>query len=354
MRLVALLAAAFLITPAVAGAQSKLVSPSQVAPSTAPQPPSPSLREGESHLSQTGPTPKTQESENDRRGTADAPLIVEVHNPPKTEKEAAENAAEQNRKASAEWWTIYLTAALVAATLMQFGALSWQGRQLKRSVTVASDAAREARDAIVATQANATAAEEANKISRDTLITSQRPWISVDPIIVGPLSFNENGAIIKLRFKVQNSGHSPALYVWPHARPILMRIGERPDLISAQRTLLKEIRERPRHPEERGFTIFPGVIGEVPVDINIIKGDIGAIGETDGRIILLPAIVGFVDCQFTFSEERRYTGFIYMLSRADPAHPDLPFAIYRDEGDIPRDKLLLHYGLLEAGGFHAT
>jgi hypothetical protein len=80
-----------------------------------------------------------------------------MHYPPKTEQQATENAAEQKRMASAEWWTIGLTAALVAATLLQFGALFWQGWQLKSSVTVADKTGREARDAIKAAQVSAEA-----------------------------------------------------------------------------------------------------------------------------------------------------------------------------------------------------
>jgi len=133
--LVALLAAAFLIIPTVAGAQSKLVSPQQIAPAPAPlPPPSPSLKEGEDRPPQTVPAPKSQESEHDRRGTADAPLIVEMRNAPKTDAEAAEEATEKQRKASADQWIIWLTAALVSATIMQFFALGYQGYWVRRTV----------------------------------------------------------------------------------------------------------------------------------------------------------------------------------------------------------------------------
>ena len=77
MRSIVLLAVApLIILPTVAGAQSKLVSPPQIAPTRAPpQPPAPSPREREGRP----PAQKNQEGDNDRRGTADAPLIVEMH-----------------------------------------------------------------------------------------------------------------------------------------------------------------------------------------------------------------------------------------------------------------------------------
>jgi hypothetical protein len=80
------------------------------------------------------PAPKSQESGNDRRGTSDAPLIVETRNVPKSDAEAAEEATEKQRKASADRWIIWLTAGLVSATIMQFFALGYQGYWVRRTV----------------------------------------------------------------------------------------------------------------------------------------------------------------------------------------------------------------------------
>ena len=113
-------------------AAQKMISPT--APMAAPlQPPPPGV--GEQH--NQPPASEHQDTKPDRRGTIDAPLIVEMHNPPKTDQQAAENAAEEERKASTDRWTIRLTVALVVATGLQFLALGYQGYWLRRTVKVA-------------------------------------------------------------------------------------------------------------------------------------------------------------------------------------------------------------------------
>jgi hypothetical protein len=116
-----------------AAAQQRHNAPPHKPPPPALQPPPPGL--GEQH--DQPPASEHQDAQPDRRGTVDAPLIVEMHNPPKTEIQAAENAAEEERKASTDRWTIRLTVALVVATGLQFLALGYQGYWLRRTVKVA-------------------------------------------------------------------------------------------------------------------------------------------------------------------------------------------------------------------------
>jgi hypothetical protein len=94
VRLATLLALLFLAATGIASAQ-KLVSPPQVAPAPAQsEPPSPSVRETEA-------------------------------------------TAETKRQAAAEWWNRSLAVALFIATILQFCALVWQGKQLHRTVSLA-------------------------------------------------------------------------------------------------------------------------------------------------------------------------------------------------------------------------
>jgi hypothetical protein len=81
--------------------------------------------------------PKIRSRRTDRRGTIDSPLVVELYSPPKSNAETSEEATEKYGKAATDWWIIYLTAGLVAATILQFGALSYQAYWLRRTVRVA-------------------------------------------------------------------------------------------------------------------------------------------------------------------------------------------------------------------------
>ena len=116
----------------IAVAQQSAAPPSHK-PQVPLQPPPESLRK---QIDQP-PAQVQDNSHTDRRGTVEAPLIVEMNYPPKTEQQAAENATEEERKASTDRWTIRLTVALVSATLLQFLALGYQGYWLRRTVRTA-------------------------------------------------------------------------------------------------------------------------------------------------------------------------------------------------------------------------
>jgi hypothetical protein len=131
----ALLAACvFLMIDAMASAQ-KIVSPPEVA--APPQLPPPAV--GEQHNEPAAD--EHQNAQPDRRGTIEAPIVVEMHYPPKTDQQAAENAAEEDRKEATDRWTFRLTLALVVATVFQFFALGFQGYWLWRTVRATEKAA---------------------------------------------------------------------------------------------------------------------------------------------------------------------------------------------------------------------
>jgi hypothetical protein len=274
--------------------------------------------------------------------------------PPVTDKEAAEKLAEQERKASADRWTIGLTGVLAFATLMQFAALLWQGRQLRRNVTVAENAANDARKAIAATQATATAAEQANRINQDALTATQRPWISVSIDAIEELTYNLSGATISLIFRLTNFGRTPAFYVGPHARAVLHQDGV--DNVREQVKLVEEVRRtRPVH--EFGLTIFPEKEMCIPINIMITKEQIDEVNPSAApRKMLVPTIVGFVDYRSSFSAKPHETGFIYMLRIRQPESPGTPRPIFMDAdtGYIPSENLVLQPSSLEPGGFFAT
>jgi hypothetical protein len=117
---------ALFILPSVAEAQSKLISPPQAPPSTAPsQPPSPNAA-GESDRAhpQKPAADSQQPSAADQRGSMESPLIVNI---PKNEAETREAGEERKNRSAADWWMVRFTAVLGFIGFLQFLALVGQG-----------------------------------------------------------------------------------------------------------------------------------------------------------------------------------------------------------------------------------
>jgi hypothetical protein len=187
-----------------------------------------------------------------RSGTDDCEAIAQQYNQPKRERETTGNntpgfqndkaapqdtAADQAKKnidtegqiakyncqlaiytrdlASFTKWLVYATTGLIVIGLLQ-------GFFLQKSVHVADRAATEARDAIAAAQAGADAANaharaaaEANRINREALIATDRPWMAVKLSIPegGPIVFGGDEIEVKISIFMKNVGRSPATRV---------------------------------------------------------------------------------------------------------------------------------------------
>jgi hypothetical protein len=80
-----------------------------------------------------------QAAEADKRGTESSPLSVKLLNTGESDAEAAQKSASIEHTEQSEKWTIWLTFFLVAATVLQFFALLWQGKQLRRQIKLGND-----------------------------------------------------------------------------------------------------------------------------------------------------------------------------------------------------------------------
>jgi hypothetical protein len=190
----ALVAAAMIFAASVPASAQQRPSHKPTPPIAVPlQPPSPSSGKRESNPPQNNSTHEEKNAQPDRRGTVDAPLIVEMRYPPKTEQQAAENAEETNRKASADRWTIGLTGVLAFATIMQFLALGYQGIWLRRTVKIAETAL--------------------TGLERPHLFFSEIS-ASVTPItevkVDDPAGFEPNVKVI-LTYRISNYGRAPGI-----------------------------------------------------------------------------------------------------------------------------------------------
>jgi hypothetical protein len=244
------------------------------------------------------------------------------------------------------------TLALAIATGVLIGVGLSQASHLKSSVDVAAGAAKEAKDAIEAIQATATAAithavaaEEANKINRELLITSQRPWLSIEPApeIISSLVFNEIGATVTIKFIVKNVGRSPALHAWPFTR-LILHGGDSYQM--AQQALRQMVTGSPN--TRYGFTVFPDPSQSAEITVTVEPDQIAeAIKRFKARIVM-PIIAGVVFYRMPFSQEFKETGFAYNISRIDGDE------IKGDEGEIPKAQLYLHPMSMLGGASYAT
>ena len=58
-------------------------------------------------------------------------------------------------------------------------------------------------------------------IANETLIQTSRPWIYPEVFIASDFAYDVNGASVDLQFKLRNTGHSVAQYVWVDVRLIV-------------------------------------------------------------------------------------------------------------------------------------
>jgi hypothetical protein len=342
----------------------KVISPAPNASAPAPlQPPSPGAGNPNSPT-QAKPAGADKSAEPDQRGTQESPLIVKIFPTQQTEAETRQAEEERENKSTPDWWMVRFTAILGFIGFLQLLAFGWQGWQLRRGVSVAAQAANEARDAIKATQASAdaanthaAAAEEANRINRDLLIATQRPWIFAESMApAGPLEYTGGGVRLRITCTLKNIGRAPAIYVWPRVCGVLQQSSEYNRI--RQLALISEAEQDQSIARQFGHAIFPGQ--EIPVDAGIFISDseIAMFQQPNfERVLLQITIIGFIKYQFTFDVTWRYTGFSYRVRRTDfdgitgtGTHP----TFYKDAGDIAAKDLTLRPWFADGECFFAT
>lgn len=102
-------------------------------------------------------------------------------------------------------WLAVFTSLLVLVSTFQIGFLISANRTAAKAAKAAENAAN--------------AAIESNSISRTAMIAEQRPWVSVDAEVAGPLAFSAEGWDagvrwhIPLKYRLHNLGKTPATNV---------------------------------------------------------------------------------------------------------------------------------------------
>lgn len=237
-------------------------------------------------------------------------------------------------------WTAVLAIATVVGAI--FAGLTLDA--IRGQLVEMQNGAEQTRQIITSYQNIATSAAQLS-------VATQRPWVSADVSLAGPLTYDGNGANISLELLLTNSGHTPALYVWPWIVPYLLKTGRDPR--DEQKVRCDEVRNRPFSHSELGVMIAAQQTFPITLTTTIRKDEIEGSRFQTGERVMSPIIVGCVNYQFTFGERKRHqTGFIYKLDRIKPDQPG-HFAIFPDDGDVPAGRLVLVPWVLEGGGFYA-
>lgn len=153
--------------------------------------------------------------------------------------------------------------------------------------------------------------------STDTLITSQRPWVSVELELHEPLVITDDEVRATITFVMKNVGNSPALNV-----DICEKLVPFGSSIEAGKKIREDIKRRPQHPESvLGQTIFPNETLRQPLSFAIPVAEIRKsflFGEGEHFAL---EVVGYVGYRTAFDDGWHVTWFGGTLARPNPDNP---------------------------------
>jgi hypothetical protein len=157
-----------------------------------------------------------------------------------------------------------------------------------------------------------------SKIADETLITTQRPWVSVKATI-GPrgLFYDANGANLDLIFLLKNTGNTPAVTVRIEGSP---RIDVKTnDRIIELEKICAAAKSQESNPKMVGYTIFPG--DTLPINVIYSFADKETLERTANAEhgFILPIVIGCVDYFLTFGEPVHHQSrFVYTVDYPIP------------------------------------
>jgi hypothetical protein len=137
--------------------------------------------------------------------------------------------------------------------------------QAASTETIATEAKIQAR----AAEKSADAVKDSVTVAQNSLELSLRPWVSVKVEIAGPLTWDQNGGHLSLRYTFSNVGHSPALGFFSLPQLVvepsvgMSPVKERQDLcryVTGPNVSMKDV-------------LFPGEIRESFMKVNVSRAD---------------------------------------------------------------------------------
>jgi hypothetical protein len=236
--------------------------------------------------------------------------------PPRQQQQSISEKAFIDRIKTSDRWLIGLTGLIAAGGLISAIIFEYQLREMQTASYLTRESIR--------------ISEEALRVSRDTFIATQRPWLSVEMTISGPLVFDSNGAQIDVGVQIKNHGHSPAM----NARELVVL----DPAVSGRKgsDFCELLRKRSETPFAR--VIFPG---DTISEIHGARADNAEIKNAllrNGTIA--PTITACVDYISRFDNVRHQTQVTASLLKALRT-PDDVASINPSQGNVPKSDLHL-------------
>lgn len=218
---------------------------------------------------------------------------------------------------------VALTGALALFTLW----LVFETRRLVgEAVRTSERQAEEMKESLAIATKSAIAAETA----ANAALVGQRPWISCEVAVVGPITYSSEGdAQFRFRITAKNVGHSPAMGMRLHVHINLLSPQHELSLVHALRHADQE-RGLPAQMKsitlgdgttlpysDTGVLLFPGQEHSVNYLLPLSRKDIEASCEgIKPHTHFFPELVGLVTYTYPLALVRAYTGFIAVIRRA--------------------------------------
>jgi hypothetical protein len=264
------------------------------------------LQAREGSQTQSQPAEAQQAPTTDQRGTDQVPVVVKVIPTKETEEKATQDTNDREEKIELDRKLVqfnsdlaYYTKVLVWVAGLQFLALIIQAVVFVFTLG--------------ATRKAADAADKSADVAKDTLIATQRPWVFVK-LQLGQrgLFFNMNEANLDLVFLLKNTGNSPAVAVRIEGGPrIDVTINDR---IMELEQICNIARNRTQHPQDWGYTIFPGDTLTLPFIYTFANNELLDKIVNEERGFIDPIVIGCIDYLFTFGKPTHHQSrFVYTV-----------------------------------------
>jgi hypothetical protein len=192
-----------------------------------------------------------------------------------------------------------------------------------------------------ATKQSANVAQKAADTTAKQLELLERPWMSADVSIAGPLVFDKSGAHLSLDVILNNTGHSPAIRTFTNVE--FFAVLSPPGLFKERERFCNEIGFSSSLPSNAplGDTYLPGEKTPRRWNISISSAEIEkATSDFDGSIV--PEIILCIAYHSNFASVQYHTGYIFNLRGYDPNWlPSSTLGIRPAGGEIPPARLML-------------
>lgn len=193
---------------------------------------------------------------------------------------------------------------------------------------------RTARDQLHASNTALRLSERSVKATEQTIIASQRPWISVEVGLAGPLTVSNTEVRVDLGLTLRNVGKSPAINSEIHLK-LVNSIDANGDLWTTEAINFKnEVKQRISIKNSSfGTVIFPGEIQRQPIGASISIEELkrNALPTMLSTKFIGLVVIGYVAYRNTFDESIHLTHFNGTIGKPRPDNPKVHIMLNYDD-----------------------